>query len=73
MNPIAFRQFLVLPGLLADVAFLGAHLKKAVVEILIGIRGILFQDVVEISLRVVVGCRKVLREKDFYGERLRKR
>ena len=71
INPIVFRQFLVLSGLLAYVALFRAHIIEMVVKIFVGIDGIFLQEVVKIPLRIVMRGRKILCEKDVYSERLR--
>ena len=63
MNPIAPGKFLVFPGFRTLIAFFGADVIEAVVEVLVGIGGVLLQEIVEIAPRIVVGRWEIPREK----------
>ena len=73
MNSIVSRQFLVFSGVPADVPFLRADVKKAVVEIPIANRRILLKKIFEIPLGRVVRCGEVSGKKNIDGQGLRKR
>ena len=72
-NTVVPRKDLVLLGFFADVSFLGTHIVETVVEVSIGVIGILLEEILKVALRVIVRSRQVFGEKDVDGERFGKR